>query len=58
LPDDRPQYQVTVTLIQETCTDTGPGDVEVATAHATWAALGFVPTELPSLSKGAWLFPS
>jgi hypothetical protein len=46
LPDNRPQYQVAVIEIQETMTDTGPGDVEMAAAHATW------------ISQGIWVFPT
>jgi hypothetical protein len=58
LPGDRPQYQVTVTRIEYTETDTGPGDVKLAAAHATWAALNFEPSEPPWISKDGPVFPS
>jgi hypothetical protein len=58
LPGDRPHYKVTVTKIEYTETDTGPGDVKLAAAHATWAALNFEPSEPPLISKDGPVFPS
>jgi hypothetical protein len=43
--------------IEDAPVDTGPGDVKLAAAHATWAALGFVPNEPPWLSKDGPVFP-
>ncbi len=58
LPGDRPQYQVTVTKIEYTETDTGPGDVKMAAAHATSAALNFEPSDPPWISKDGPVFPT
>jgi hypothetical protein len=58
VPDGRPQYRVTVTKIQDAPVDTGPGDVKLAAAHALWAALGFVPSEIPEIGKDGPVFPT
>jgi hypothetical protein len=58
LPADRPQYHVTVSKIEYTETDTGPGDVKLAAAHATLTALDFEPSDPPWISKDGPVFPS
>ncbi len=57
LSGDRPQYEVTVTKVEYTEVDTGPGDVKLAAAHATLAALDHEPNEPPWISEDGPVFP-
>ncbi|MEV0715620.1 hypothetical protein [Asanoa sp. NPDC050611] len=57
LPQGGPRYEVTVIQIEDAPADTGPGDVKLAAAQATWAALQFLPTEPPSFDHSGPVFP-